>query len=220
VQTFRRLPVWLVLFLTVSTVSTLVSCASYEAQPFKARAASSMINRFEKAGFVFAANLEDDDEYLAIHYGRNPKDFGLLPIEIFLENRSEGDNFEVRFDRTEYSLADGTKFEMVSVREVVETLSFSGWRSTPWWFFLIFPGAISLGGISEANDNLAKDYSEKVMEDLNVAPRAAPVHGVLFFRPVDKDIEDCDLDEGTLTLQVTRRVSEGQGETFSAQINF
>lgn len=198
----------------------LCGCATYEAQPFKARAASSVINRFEKDGFILAAALPGDDEYVERHLGRDVRAWNVLPVEVFLENRSDSANFEIMVRNAVFKLADGTEFERLSTKDALEEVSFSGARSIPGWFLLIFPGAISLADISEANSRMADDYGSKALDDVNVAPRSPPTQGVLFFRPRGKDLEDCRLSEGILSLQVTKRSANAGGENFVAQISF
>lgn len=195
-------------------------CASYEAQAFRVRAASSVINRFEKDGFVLAATLPDDAEYVERHLGRDLRAWNVLPVEIFLENRSENANFELMVRNATFKLADGTEFDRLTTKDVLEEVSYSGARSIPLWFLLIFPGAISLSNISAANESMANDFDRKALEDLNVAPRSVATQGVLFFRPRDKELEDCRLSEGILSLQVTKRSASAGGENFLAQISF
>jgi len=206
---------------TVSLLCVLFSgCASYEAQPLKARAASSVINRFEtKDGFVLAASLPQDAESVERHFGRDLRDFNVLPVEVFLENRSESCNFEIVVANASFRLADGTEFDRLTTKEALEEVSYSGARSIPLWFLLIFPGAIALGGISDANEAMANDFGTKALEDLNLAPKSAPTQGVLFFRPKDKDLEDCRLSEGILSVPATKRSPSG-GENFVGQISF
>jgi hypothetical protein len=147
----------------------------------------------------------------------------LVPVTIYVENRSAEFNFEVRVQDIKLTLADGTKFERVSAVEVAEIASWSGAWSTGWWLFLIFPGAISLANISGANAEMEEDYIQKTLKDRNL-PKATSnlspslAKGVLFFRPKGKSLSDCDLTEGTLFLEITKRGESG-GETIFGEMH-
>src|SRR5690606_33672845 len=168
--------------LTIISSVFLASCASYEARPFQTRPASSLVDRYEKDAFAFAARLPEDEDYLERHLGIDPIAYGLLPIAIFLENRNDTDNFEILIERASYRLVDGTELEPVPLDVVLEATRYSGWRSLPAWPLLLVPGMMVLSSVSSANEAMRDDYAQKVLVDINLPPRSDPVHGVIFFR--------------------------------------
>jgi len=176
--------------------SALPGCCGYEhVRPFDERPASTLLTRFEREGFVFAASLPPGSEFIRRHLGYDLQDWEILPILTYLENASTGFNFEVPVRKAQFQLADGTTFEALSIDEVVDECSCSA--------------------------EMTDDYNAKALVDRNLPSKGNPgsvVQGVLFFRPEGKELEDCNLSEGLLSLEVTKRSPEG-GETFTAQIN-
>ena len=210
---------------TIALVGSLgAGCASYEAQEFQFRAASSMLNHdnYNDYGLIFAARLPESEEYREKHYGCDPIDYNLLPIEIFLENSSEDANFEVRVETARLKLAGGTVFVPVDPNVVAEDLGYSGWSSLPWWPFLIFPGFMALSDVWQANEDLEKHVESRAIVDRNIAPRSRPVHGVIFFRPEDPDldIDDIEMREMSASIEVTMRSPTSAGDRYFTQVHF
>ena len=196
-------------------VFACVGCVSHESRLVPTENASGFINRVDVEGFHCAPVLESDERLIS-YFDRDLTAWGILPILVYIENRSKK-SVEFRVKDIEFGLEDGTEFDQVSVDEVVAAVSYSGWRSTPWWLFLIFPGAVVLGSVSSANETLRDDYAEKALTDRNFPPpleSATEKHqGFVFFRPKGKSLEDCDLSEGSFSISCTTRDAEGRGES-------
>ncbi len=216
------IPRRLLCLIIVATAAT--GCASYEAKPFISRTASSILEQdnYNDYGLVFAARMPEGAEYLEKHFGFNPADYNMLPVEVFLENTSEDANFEIRVSQARFTLADGTEFAPVPLKEALDELSFSGWSSLPWWPLFIFPGFIALSDVWDANVAMEDDYSRKVLDDRNVAPKSRSVQGALLFRVVDddRDLDEIELREASISLRVTMRSATSAGDTFTTRINF
>ena len=205
--------------LTMLSFTMLIGCASYDAKPIKKRNASTLVNRYEnEKGFVAAAERPGSTEEMERSLGRDLRGWDILPILTFMENRSADSNFEFLVADATFRLADGTEFERLSYEDAYRSAKFSGWRTVPWWFFAIVPGIFALTSVSGQNDLMLEDYREKSLSDQNMPTNGKSVVGFLFFKPVDKSLEECNLDEGILSLEITRRSPEG-GEKFSVELN-
>lgn len=191
----------------------LGGCCSYTAADFTPKKASTLIDaKSELDGFTYAARLPESkewEEYQESHYCSIPTENNILPVEIYLENTGSNSDYNVLATGSAFALADGTEFDLLTLDEVVDELGCSGWITAPWWLFAIFPGAIALAGVNNANEAMADDYESKMLEDLRVPVGGAPVHGVLFFRPRKGYLEDMDLYTGTLSLDVAQRSRDG-----------
>lgn len=195
-------------------LSVFVSgCCSYSATDFTPKKASTLIDaKTELSGFTYAAKLPDSkdwEEYQEKHYCAIPTDSNILPVEVYMENTGENFDYNVLVSGSTFALADGTEFDLLTVEEVVDELGCSGWITVPWWLFAVFPGIIALADVGDANEAMAEDYESKMLGDLRVPVGGAAVHGVLFFRPRDRDLEDLDLSTGTLSLDVASRSRDG-----------
>jgi hypothetical protein len=184
----------------------LAGCASYEAAPLPQRDARMMINRYDQDGFILSGALLDSED-CKLYFDRDLLKQNLLPVAVYMANASKDESsFEVRLEGVSLRLADQTEFEQVPVREVVDTVKASRWRSTPLWFLLIVPGVVASNKIGETNEKMLQDYRSKALEDVNVYPQGdKTVNRIVFFRPRDKTLAECDLSKAILSADVNMR---------------
>jgi hypothetical protein len=184
----------------------LCGCAEFpRTTPLKEQLASYRPRHYERDGFHFAAALPSDSGgFQTRHYGVELTDYGILPLEIFLQNTSADSSFSVTVHDASLQLQDGTAFTLLNVEEVVDAAGYSYWRTLPYFLLFIFPGIIECFNVAGANEAMAMDYADKVLNDLDL-PKDGKMQGVIFLQPVGKDLDDCKLKDANLKLPVTKR---------------
>lgn len=202
------------LILATPCAIALSGCCYYSAKPLETHAASTLVNaKLDLEGLTIAVKLPPEnewEEYQERHYGTVLTDSNVVPIEVFLENRSADWDYNAKISASRLELVDGTRFDVLTGDQMVAAFRCSGWRTVPWWLLGILPGMIALADVNIANNAMARDWETKALRDLRLPVGGAPVQGVLFLRPRDADLDDLDLFSGTLLLDVTTESRSGK----------
>ena len=204
--------------------ATTIGCASYGPKDFPPdQSATEWPDTYSKSGFVLFAKLPEDERYQERYYDCVVTDYDVLPIEVFLENTSDDWTFDVRLSEAKFQLADGTKFQQLTQDEVYDELSFSYATPLLWlpFWILIFPPILLYGDISDANEALEDHLTKISIGDKAVFAKRRH-HGVIFFRPVGKDLDECKISSGTLRLDIDKKSITGDkaGDVIRAGFTF
>jgi len=198
--------------------SFLVSCASYIALPKDTtRFAHNRIKKQEKSGLILAA--EDYSEYSKCrrYFYRDLLNMGYIPIYLCIGNHSEYE-FTIRTENIIFRFEDGTQAQVVSFKEVIDQSQGSHAPAILAFPFGIIPAFLVWSSISDANDELDQDYSQKAFRDSHVL-KGDNLFGFLFFKvPDGKQITS--LKDATLEIKAYRKATQDKmAETISSVVS-
>lgn len=189
-------------------------CASYDGSPLAQRSASEFPNREQQKQFFLAADIQAEAGDVERTFGRDLREFEILPVLVYLQNRSE-DDFEVR--RFSFRVPGVGPFVQVTPQEAAEAARFSQWRSAVWYLFAIVPGIVVSAQVSGANEAMEADYrSKQVVPRILESGETQTVPGVIFFAPPKgKSLAEIDVRQGLLVVDLTR-IPADTGDTRAA----
>lgn len=195
-----RLPA-LILFALIAFAS---GCVTHRHDPLPDRTASEFPNREQQKQFFLGARITTESFDSKRYFGRDLPALGFYPVVIYLQNRSESDDFEVR--EISFRVPGVGPFTSVPPEQVFEKAYYSQWRSAPLYLFAIVPGVLSSINIANANLEMLTDYKDKVLTPQILESRdSRGVSGVRFFAPpVGAAQENLDPRKGLLEVKLTR----------------
>lgn len=198
-----------------------VGCASYIALPKDdTRFAHNRIKKQEKTGLILAA--EDYSEYRKCrrYFYRDLLDAGYIPIYLCIGNKStDGREFTIRTENIVFRFEDGSQAQAANVKDVIDESQSSPAVGILAFPLGIFPAFLIAGSISQANDELDQDYSQKAFRDSHIAP-GDNLFGFLFFKvPEGKEITS--IKDATLEIKAARKAVGGgdMAETVSCVVS-
>ncbi|MGE3165467.1 MAG: hypothetical protein AB7O52_11220 [Planctomycetota bacterium] len=192
-------------------LALVVGCASYDGAPLAPRSASEFPNREQQKQFFLAAEIPAEAVDVEHTFGRDLREFGILPILVYVQNRS-ADDFEVR--KFSFRVPGVGEFVQVTPQQAAEAARFSQWRSAIWYLFAIFPGFVASAQVAGANEDMEADFRSKQIEPrILESGETKSVPGVLFFAPpAGRSLADIDPKQGLLVVELTR-IPPDTGET-------
>lgn len=200
----------------VFMVLLLAGCATYTGQPLRPVNAGNLIHQDSWGDLIVGAELPGSTSDVERYLGRDLLDEDVLPVAIYLQNRSSEADYTLKSSDIQFLLPDGTALVPASATEVYDRASFSQWPSVPLYLLAILPGVFSSLDISAANDDMFEDYSAKAFQDVSLPARdPATQRSVCFFRPPKKvRLGDTEYSNGRLVLHASvRTAGAASGET-------
>jgi len=182
-------------FAATLAFALLSGCASYNASqsPKLDYSLSAQRSAVQANGMQLMAKPVHQEEELKTYYSNDLVRWEVLPVELYLENgRSEGGG-KLYIPREGVSLVDqeGNSHPLLGLEQVMDKAGRSYWRTAGWAFaFGIIGGAISAAQVSQANEKMRTDYSERMYQDSELGPGES-VSGVVFFS-IPKHLESID----------------------------
>lgn len=201
----------------------LSGCYSYGGHQLPQHSASQFPNREQQHDFFLAAQIPQEEAEIARYFERDLREFEVLPMLVFVQNRSKSSDFELR--SFSYRVPGIGTFDPLTPEEVANRAAYSQWQSIIWYVLGIVPGFVSSFSISGSKSDMLQDYREK-----HIGPRilesgeTQTVRGVLFFAPPSgHSLRSQSPQKGILEVQVTRiphGSEEAPSEEFPATFVF
>lgn len=171
------------------------------------RFAHNRIKKQDKDGLVVAAEDFSNKDKSKRYFYRNLLSMGYIPIYLCLDNRGTAE-FTIRAENIIYRFEDGTEAPAANFKDVIDDAQYSYAGAIPLFLFAIWPGITAVKEISEANDKLDQDYSQKAFRNIHLMPEDH-IFGFLFFK-MPKGQGASSLKEGTLEVKADKKASQGE----------
>lgn len=172
----------------IMALAILPGCASVGFEAFKVAQAGQRPMREEKAGLIVSCRPITSAQEAAFFFGFNLLDRQVLPVLVYLENRSD-DNFTFHPERLALHLENGDSLTYTAWRDVYGKVAFSYWRSLAGFPFALFPGFFIMHSVSSANERIAADYHGKSLDEITLTP-GVHTQGVVFLSREDGEALD------------------------------
>lgn len=206
--------------LVISTMILFIGCASYISLPKDTnRLAHNRIKKQDKAGLILAAEDYSESRKCYRYFYRDLLDMGYIPIYLCVGNQSDkGYEFTIRTENITFRFEDGTQAQAVNVKDVIDDSQSSPAVAALAFPLGILPAFLIGGSISQANDELDQDYSQKAFRDSHVL-KGDNLFGFLFFKvPSGKNITT--LKDATLEVKAAQKAAQGEmAETISCVVS-
>jgi len=197
---------------------SLVSCASYIALPKDTtRFAHNRIKKQEQKGLILAAEDYSESSKCRRYFYRDLLDLGYIPVYVCIGNQDDYE-FSIRSENIVFRFEDGSQAQPVSFKEVIEQSQDSHALSVLLFPLGILPGILSWGSISDANDELDQDYSQKAFRDCHVV-KDDHLFGFMFFKvPEGKKVTF--IKDATLEIKAAKKASKKDSRDQAEIVNF
>ena len=211
VPSFRRIVPSTTTTLSLATVllGTLSGCASYSGRPLlDSGAASSYLEHRERDGLHIAVLNLSEERSTVKHFDRDLPDFRFVPVQLLVELDSSSDAaFTLRREDLNLVLDDGTRLQAADALDVIESVSYSHWRSF-FGFLLLLPGPFVASSVNGANEELENDYLAKALRNVRISPNMRTFQGAVFFELRDDMGDLAGMEDAFVEVSVYR---EGSG---------
>ncbi len=195
-----------------TTVILVAGCASYDARPFvDSGAASSYLQHHEREGLHIAVLDLSGERNAVKHFDCELPEYRYIPVQVLVElDASSQASFDLRREELSLVIGDGTRLGAADPFEVIETVSFSHWR-TFWSFLLLLPGPFVASSVNGANEELESDYLAKSLRSVRVSPNMRSYRGVVFFELPPKWEGNLTMADAFVEVEVSKQGS-GEGD--------
>jgi len=175
-----RLKAWLIVCLMLVVSS---GCASHKAarQPDLSYDLKAQENKVAKDGIILMVKVFHLKSELETYFDDDLLKYGLLPVQINLQNKSHGRNVVFNTDGINLIDPTGTRNPIMSSEQVIDKAKRSFWRTAGWGVAFGCIGAIpSAINVSNTNKKIQADYESRMTKGGNLIA-GGMTEGLAFF---------------------------------------
>jgi hypothetical protein len=169
--------------LAVFFLAFIHACASYQAAtaPSLSLDAAARQQRSEESGISLMAKAMHREADLKRYFDDDPIKYGVLPVQIHVENRTHGTPVLCSCDGMNLIDDQGVRMTALSVDQVMDEIKRSHWRTAGWTVgfgvFGLIPSAVN---VNKVNKQMRADLESKIFIGGQL-PEGDVEEGFLFF---------------------------------------
>lgn len=161
----------------------VLGCASHNAvrQPDLSYDLKAQENKVEKSGMILMVKPFHLKSELATYFDDDVLKYGVLPIQINLQNKSYPGAIVFNADGINLIDATGARSPGMACEQVYDKVKRSQWRSAGWGVAFGLVGVIpSLINVSTTNDKIRADLESRMIKSGNIVP-GGMTEGLTYF---------------------------------------
>jgi len=174
--------------------------------------------RIEQDGVLYMAKAIHKKEEVEQYFGKDLLKNGVLPVQVFMQNKSHNGTFLYDSSRTQLKTSDGQALQVLPLNDVYEEAKTSMGQAVLWGAgFGLIGAAASAYNISETNDKIKADLDNKMLKN-GALSQGASTQGFLFFN-VPKDLASLNGWKLNLTLKDPEHLTTVLNQEFSDTVD-